>query len=159
METQNICIKISKHTSLEELTQEERQLIEAAREIAGKAYAPYSRFQVGAALLLENGEVVSGSNQENAAYPSGLCAERVALFWAGTHYPDIPIKAMAIAALKNGEPAANIAAPCGACRQVISESTHRNKTPFPLLLAGKNEVLKIANANDLLPLSFGPKDL
>src|SRR5690554_940329 len=80
-------------------------------------------------------------------------------FWAGTHYPDIPIKAMAIAALKNGEPVANIAAPCGACRQVISESTHRNKTPFPLLLAGKNEVLKIANANDLLPLSFGPKDL
>lgn len=159
METQNICIKISKHTSLEELTQEERQLIEAAREIAGKAYAPYSRFQVGAALLLENGEVVSGSNQENAAYPSGLCAERVALFWAGTHYPDIPIKAMAIAALKNGEPLANIAAPCGACRQVISESTHRNKSPFPLLLAGKNEVLKIANANDLLPLSFGPKDL
>src|SRR5690554_4994336 len=107
METQNISIKISKYTSLEELSKEERQLIETAREIAGKAYAPYSHFQVGAALLLENGEVVSGSNQENAAYPSGLCAERVALFWAGTHYPDIPIKAMAIAALKHGEPAAN----------------------------------------------------
>ncbi|WP_088654186.1 cytidine deaminase [Geofilum rhodophaeum] len=159
METQNISIKISKYTSLEELSKEERLLIEAAREIAGKAYAPYSRFQVGAALLLENGEVVSGSNQENAAYPSGLCAERVALFWAGTHYPDTPIKAMAIAALKNGEPVARIAAPCGACRQVISESTHRNNTPFSLLLVGKNEVLKVANANDLLPLSFGPQDL
>src|SRR5690554_7857975 len=136
METQNICIKLSKHTSLEELTQEERQLIEAAREIAGKAYAPYSRFQVGAALLLENGEVVTGSNQENAAYPSGLCAERVALFWAGAQFPESAVKTMVIVSVKEGELVSRIVAPCGACRQVINEASHRYKKPFPLLLVG-----------------------
>ena len=98
-----------------------RQLYEAAFEASKKAYAPYSKFHVGAAVLLENGEILSGNNQENAAYPSGLCAERTTLFYAGARYPDAAVLILAIAAMKDGE-RVDLITPCGACRQVMLET-------------------------------------
>ena len=159
MQKKHINIELSSYDSIKDLNSEEQQLAEAALSAAKKAYAPYSKFKVGAAILLENGEVITGSNQENAAYPSGLCAERVALFWAGSQFPDIAVKTMLIVSVKDGDLVKRLVAPCGACRQVINETSHRYKKNFPLLLVGKEGIIKIDNANDLLPLSFGPDDL
>jgi cytidine deaminase len=131
-------------------------LIEKAIAISETAYAIYSSFHVGAALLLENGEVILGSNQENIAYPSGLCAERTALFYAGSQYPAIKVKKLVIYGagdlLESGAPVP----PCGACRQVIAQTIQRQGEGFELLLIGRNgQALKFENALDLLPLPFG----
>ncbi len=147
------------YSSIDELNVEEQSLINNAIQIAKGAYAPYSGFNVGCAVLLDNDEVVVGSNQENAAYPSGLCAERVALFSAGALYPSANILAIAVVAMKDGELVQSVTAPCGACRQVIIESEYRSKSKFPVILAGKNKIIKFESGQDLLPLSFGPKDL
>lgn len=136
-----------------ELPAGERALVEAAREAALQAYAPYSEFRVGAALLLENGVMVTGNNQENAAYPSGMCAERIALFYAGAQYPAVPVKALAVAAWQNRQPVARIS-PCGGCRQVLLETEKRYGKPVKVLLAGKRDVLVIRQASDLLPFGF-----
>lgn len=136
-----------------EWTEQQTLLMSAAMAAAQKAYAPYSRFQVGAAVLLGNGEIVTGSNQENAAYPSGLCAERVALFYAGATYPDIPVKAMAVTALSAGKQVA-LAAPCGGCRQVILESEMRAGDKIQILLGGAEEIYVMEGASSLLPVSF-----
>ncbi len=159
MHKKHIHIELDSYDSIKDLSAEEQGLTEAALAVAKDAYAPYSKFKVGAAILLENGEVVCGSNQENAAYPSGLCAERVALFYAGSQFPDVAVKTMVIVSVKDGELVSRIVAPCGACRQVINETSHRHKKHFSLLMVGKKGVLKVDNANDLLPLSFGPDDL
>jgi len=159
MKKKNINIEYSTYDSIECLNSKEQQLINEAIKAAENAYAPYSKFKVGAALLLENDQIITGSNQENAAYPSGLCAERVALFYAGAKYPNTAIKNMVIVSIKDGELVKKIVAPCGACRQVINETAHRHKKSFPLILAGKQGVIKIDNANNLLPLAFGPEDL
>ena len=119
---------------------------------------PYSKFHVGAAALLEDGTIVTGSNQENAAYPSGLCAERVALFHAGHQYPDMPVVALAIAAATNGRQVESIS-PCGACRQVLLEAEQRYGKPMKVLLCGTKEVVVAESAESLLPLCFGAKDL
>lgn len=150
--------KIKLETYLEEKTvaeldKDEALLVQIAIEAARRAYAPYSKFHVGAAVLLENGAVVTGSNQENAAYPSGLCAERVALFHAGHQYPDIPVVALAIAAMTK-EGRADHISPCGACRQVMLETEQRGGVPVRILLCGKETVTIIPSAKDLLPLSF-----
>lgn len=152
-------IELASYDSIKDLSAEEQQLTAAALAASQKAYAPYSQFKVGAAILLDNGEIVTGSNQENAAYPSGLCAERVALFWAGSQFPESAVKTMVIVSVKGQELVSRIVAPCGACRQVINETSHRHKKHFSLLLVGKEGILKVDNANDLLPLSFGPDDL
>lgn len=141
-----------------ELAEEELRLAEAAREATRQSYAPYSGFHVGAAALLEGGAVVTGSNQENAAYPSGLCAERVALFHAGHRYPDKPVVALAIAAATNGRQVGSIS-PCGACRQVLLEAEQRHGKPMKVLLCGTEEVVVAESAESLLPLCFGAKDL
>ena len=120
---------------LAELPEEESRLMEAAIKATGQSYAPYSKFHVGAAALLEDGTIVTGSNQENAAYPSGLCAERVALFHAGHQYPDMPVVALAIAAATNGRQVESIS-PCGACRQVLLEAEQRYGKPMKVLLCG-----------------------
>lgn len=159
MQKKHIQIELANYQSINELSSDEQQLAEAALNVAQNAYAPYSKFKVGAAVLLENGEIITGSNQENAAYPSGLCAERVALFWAGSQFPDVAVKTMVIVSVKEGDLVSRIVAPCGACRQVISEVSHRYKKNFSLLMVGKEGILKVNNANDLLPLSFGPDDL
>ncbi len=144
---------------LSELDEPDRNLVEKAREAAGKAYAPYSEFRVGAALLLDNGEIIQANNQENAAYPSGLCAERVAVFYANANYPDIPVRALAITAFKKGDFMEEPVYPCGSCRQVLVESENRFQKPMRILMAGKERVDVVDSASDLLPRNFNHKDL
>ena len=139
--------------SFGELPEAYRILAEKALSATEDAYAPYSAFHVGAAVLLENGEVVTGSNQENAAYPSGLCAERVALFSANTQYPESKVLAIAIAAMTGGKQVGMIA-PCGGCRQVMQEIENRFHHPMTVLLYGAEKVYVIDNAASLLPISF-----
>lgn len=140
---------------MDELSQTEQMLIEKAKEATYSSYAPYSKFYVGAALLLQDGTVVMGSNQENAAYPSGLCAERTALFYANAQYPDQPVTALAIAARNAEGFVAMPVPPCGACRQVMLETQQRFGNNMTVLLCGKDIVYRVAKMNDLLPLSFG----
>jgi len=150
--------KIQVYT-IPELSDEEKKLVERAKEATLTAYAPYSRFQVGAAILLNTGEIVTGSNQENAAYPSGLCAERVALFYTNSRYPDIPVKTMAIAAQTKGEFMESCTAPCGSCRQVILESENRYAQPIRILMVGRNEIWAVNSIKELLPLHFDKNSL
>ena len=145
--------------SFKELQSEELELVEAARSIARDAYAPYSKFRVGAALRLKSGRIVTGSNQENAAYPSGLCAERTALFYAGAQYPDDPVVALAVTAMRDDNLYVAVAAPCGGCRQVILETAHRYKSPFPVYLAGPDSVQIVADCRQLLPINFDASSL
>lgn len=139
--------------AIEELDPRYRLLYETAFEASERAYAPYSNFHVGAAVLLENGEILSGNNQENVAYPSGLCAERTALFYAGARYPDVAVRVLAIAAMKDGE-RVELITPCGACRQVMLETERRYNQPLKVLLCGREEAYLIPSATDLLPFCF-----
>ncbi len=155
MRKQKISFELSVFDSLKELSQEEQKLMAAAVEARKDAYAPYSRFQVGAALLLGNGTIVIGNNQENASYPSGLCAERVALFQAGAKYPNIVIRSIAISATSENYEVEKPVAPCGNCRQSISEYEVKQKKPIELLMMGESgEVLKCSSVADILPLAF-----
>jgi cytidine deaminase len=140
---------------MEELTPNEQHLLQLAIEATGRSYAPYSKFCVGAAVRLDNGIELAGSNQENAAYPSGLCAERTALFYAGAQYPDVPVRMLAIAARgTDGELTEEPTGPCGACRQVIIESETRAGNPIRILLYGKKYVYVIDGVSPLMPLTF-----
>lgn len=159
MKTKNISVSIKIYEAKDELSAGCRSLIEKAEEAAGNAYAPYSGFQVGAAVLLANGEIVTGNNQENAAYPSGLCAERVAVFYAKSKYPDVALKQLAVVAVKDGAVVETPAAPCGACRQVLIEYEDNQKEPLSVLLAGRETTIELERSADLLPLSFGSKEL
>lgn len=144
--------------TIAELGEAEKRYMAAAVSSAGKAYAPYSHFQVGAVAVLEDGTLVPGNNQENAAYPSGLCAERTALFTAGAQYPDVPVKAVFLVALKDGVLQETIS-PCGACRQVLLETEQRYGRPLQVWMCGRTEFCRVDSASALLPLSFGAKDL
>jgi cytidine deaminase len=137
-----------------ELTTEEQKLIDAACEATKRSYAPYSHFSVGAAALLENGMVVTGTNQENAAYPSGTCAERTTIFYANSQYPDQAIKTLAIAARSEEDFLNTPISPCGACRQVLLETEKRFGKPMRILLYGKKEIYIIPSIANLLPLCF-----
>ena len=143
----------------EELSEEDRQLIDTAKAATNHSYAPYSRFSVGAAALLANGVIVKGSNQENAAYPSGTCAERTTLFYANSEYPDQAVKALAIAARNEEDFVNDPIPPCGACRQVLLETEQRFKHPMRILLFGKKHILVMDGTKNLLPLSFGKEFL
>lgn len=126
-----------------------------AIEIRKQAYAPYSKFRVGASILLDNGKVVLGSNQESAAYPSGLCAERVAIFQAGSLYPNVKMLKIAISATSDINPTKRPTPPCGACRQSISEYEQKQETPIEIYFMGETgEVFKSDSLENLLPLSF-----
>ena len=139
----------------EELGADDRRLIDAAREATRRSYSPYSRFAVGAALRLLDGTFVSGSNQENAASPSGLCAERTTLFYANSRYPDQPVDTLAIAARnERGEFLAAPIPPCGACRQVMLETEKRYGHEMRILLYGTQGIYEIQGVSGLLPLSF-----
>lgn len=140
---------------MSELTDTDRQLVIAAQEATLRSYAPYSHFHVGAAVLLENGTIVTGTNQENVAYPSGLCAERTALFYANSQYPDIAVKALAIAAKTAAGDLCQIPiSPCGACRQVMLETEKRFGQTIRILLAGTENFYIADSAKSLLPLAF-----
>lgn len=143
----------------EELDGTQRQLVNAAREATARSYSPYSRFAVGAAALLANGVTVTGSNQENAAYPSGTCAERTTLFYANSQYPDQPVRMLAIAARNEAGFTDTPVTPCGACRQVLLETEQRFGLPIQILLCGKKAVYVIEGVKNLLPLSFGAEFL
>ncbi|MCQ2311279.1 MAG: cytidine deaminase [Paludibacteraceae bacterium] len=155
-----LCIKTSLASyTLEELSESDRALILEAKEMTKKSYSPYSHFQVGAAALLADGTIIKGSNQENAAYPSGLCAERTTLFAANANYPNVPVVALAIACFTQGHFTANPGTPCGSCRQVMLETEHRFNTPMRVLLYGENEIYVFEKAADLLPFGFFAEDL
>lgn len=150
-----VCLKCLFNVYQEdELEGMDLHLIQAAKEAVKSAYVPYSQFRVGAAALLENGEVVSGSNQENAAYPSGTCAERTALFYAGAHYPGVAVRALAVAAFNKGEYLAAPIPPCGACRQVILETEKQAGKPLRILLYGTSGTYVTEGIANLLPLNF-----
>lgn len=138
----------------EELSAEEQRLVDAAREATLRSYAPYSHFSVGAAVLLENGETVSGTNQENAVYPSGLCAERTTLFYANSRYPTAAVVALAIAARNEAGLLSRPLPPCGACRQVMLETEQRFGRPMTLLMSGTEEIYRINGVQHLLPFAF-----
>lgn len=141
--------------SLGDLPENAKALMHTAVSARERAYAPYSKFRVGAALLLSNGEVVIGSNQENAAYPSGLCAERVAVFHAGAAYPDATIVMMAISAAADSKIVDEPIPPCGACRQAIAEYEMKQDTPIAIYFMGETgRVLKSDSLKNLLPLIF-----
>jgi cytidine deaminase len=142
-----------------ELTDTQKKLVELAKDACKRAYAPYSHFNVGAAAMLDNGEFVTGSNQENAAYPSGTCAERTTLFYAGAQYPDNAVTMLAIAAYKGNAFTKTPTAPCGACRQVILETEHRYQKPIEIILYGEEKTYIITSIESLLPLCFGKTDL
>lgn len=156
MKQHNIQIDFKEYQSIDELTETEQKVVRAALKSLGNAYAPYSHFQVGAAVLLENDEIIIGNNQENAAFPSGLCAERVALFYANAKYPDIPVSLLVVAAGQNNKLTAEPATPCGACRQVILETEQRFKKPIKIIMVGKNKIFAFNSVKALLPLSFDP---
>lgn len=139
----------------EELNESDRQLIDAAKQATDRSYAPYSHFSVGAAAQLADGTVITGSNQENAAYPSGTCAERTALFYANSQHPNQPVMALAIAARSESGYLESPIPPCGACRQVLFETEQRYKQPMRILLYSTNDIYVIEGTKDLLPLSFG----
>ena len=139
----------------DELTAADRQLIDAAKDATRRSYAPYSHFHVGAAVLLADGTVVTGTNQENAAYPSGLCAERTTLFYAGSTHPDTAVVSLAIAAFTDGAFTTNPIVPCGACRQVMLETEQRYNHPIRTLLYGTEGIYLIeGGTRELLPLTF-----
>ena len=140
----------------EELLSEEKIIVDKAKEATSRAYAPYSKFQVGAAALLANGEIITGNNQENVAFPSGLCAERTTLFYAHSQYPDEAVLALAIAAYAEGDFLDRPISPCGACRQVMLETEMRFHQPVKIILYGKKEILIAESVKDLLPLAFDP---
>lgn len=144
---------------INELTIEDQELISSANEALTNAYAPYSDFQVSAALRLDNGKIVTGTNQENAAYPSGICAERTAIFWANSQYPNNAIETIVICASNKGKPLSKPIAPCGACRQVMLESENRFKTPLRVIMHSNDKTIVSKNSTDLLPLSFSEEDL
>lgn len=138
----------------EELSEDDKQLVERAIDATASSYSPYSHFAVGAALRLSDGTIVIGSNQENAAFPSGLCAERTAIFAAGATHPDKAVTALAIAARNEAGLTAEPVSPCGACRQVILEVEQRYNCAVRILLYGTNGVYIINSIRDLLPLCF-----
>ncbi|WP_281235429.1 cytidine deaminase [Flavobacterium gelatinilyticum] len=148
------------YDNLNELSKDVQDLMNEAVEIRKKAYAPYSQFRVGAALLLDNGKIILGSNQENAAYPSGLCAERVAVFHAGSIYPDAKILKMAITAASDTNQTKAPIPPCGSCRQSIAEYEIKQDTPIEIYFMGEiGEVYKSASLKNLLPFMFDKKFL
>jgi cytidine deaminase len=142
-----------------ELSESDRHLLEVAKRNTQRSYSPYSHFCVGAAALLADCTIVGGCNQENAAYPSGLCAERTALFAAGAQYPDQPVLRLAIACYTGGHFTKLPGSPCGGCRQVMVETEHRYGGKMEVLLYGEEETYVFESAADLLPLTFVKENL
>ena len=145
---------ISKY-KIEEISANDRYLIEQARDATKLSYSPYSKFSVGVAVLLSNGQIIKGANQENASYPVGICAERSALCTAQNLFPDISVEAIALAAKNdNGEYTDKIITPCGMCRQVLSELEMRYNKEIRILMSSSNEMIFVNSVKELLPLSF-----
>lgn len=157
--SRNISFSYDEYGSADELESADRDLVIASHEAAVNAYAPYSNFRVGAAVRLESGKIITGTNVENAAFPSGICAERNALANAISNYPgDVPVT-IAISALTPKGPTGDRVSPCGLCRQFIAEEELRNGKNIRLILTGRDKILIINSISDLLPLQFNKDDL
>ena len=142
MTSKEIKITYQEYDSMDQLSPMDRELVEAAIQATEGSYAPYSKFNVGAAVRLDSGLIVKGSNQENAAYPSGICAERTAMFYASTSYPENAMTDIAITASQEGVMCANPVTPCGACRQVMAQFQIKGGRPMSILLVGANKIWK-----------------
>jgi cytidine deaminase len=152
--------EVEEFDSPEFLPADEQNLLNEAIHAKNNAYAPYSQFKVGAALLMENGLILHGNNQENMAYPSGLCAERVAFFAAGANYPGMPIHKVAITAASEKFPSDHPIAPCGACRQAMLEYEMNQNSPITLIMRGTTgKVYRISGIRQLLPIYFHEEGL
>lgn len=155
MKTIKIESSLDVFENFDELPNDVKSLMEKAKEARLKAYAPYSNFFVGTALLMDTGEVLTGSNQENASYPSGLCAERTAIFYAGSQFPNGKIVRMAIIAGSNHNKTSSPIPPCGACRQSIAEYEVKQEAPIEIYFMGETgKVVKSSSLANLLPLMF-----
>ena len=154
MTSKEIKISYQEYETLDQLEPKDKELAQAAIEATALAYAPYSKFNVGAAVMFEDGVIVKGANQENAAYPSGICAERTALFYASASRPDKAMAEIAIAAQQNGEFVERPVTPCGACRQVMAQYQTKSGIPMKVLLIGAQKIWKFEKVDDLLPLIF-----
>ncbi len=159
MKTSEIKIVVYQYETIDELPENDKLILSEARKITESAYAPYSGFHVGAAVLLGNGKIFTGNNQENSAYPSGLCAERVALFYANANYPDSEVKTIAVSAAKNGVLVDEAVKPCGSCRQALAEAEVRFSNPIRIILDGSDSIIVLNGVESLLPLSFSKKAL
>ncbi|ANQ50629.1 cytidine deaminase [Flammeovirga sp. MY04] len=155
----NINIEIVSYDQLNDLSKEDQELLAAAEKATFNAYAPYSNFNVGAALRLETGEVIVGNNQENAAYPSGMCAERTAMYYAGATHPNAVIKTIAIAARKGEDTEFIPISPCGSCRQAMLEYEVKQNENIRVIMKGDDQIFEIHSVSDLLPFKFTQKDL
>jgi cytidine deaminase, homotetrameric len=155
MKTLELISRITVYEDRNELPMEWQKLLDLAHEAAKRAYSPYSNFKVGAALLLNNGEVVTGNNQENAAFPSGLCAERTAIFYASSQYPEVPFNKLAITAINPMEKLTKPVSPCGSCRQALLEYEQKFNQPIEVILSGQiGPVYRFRSVADLLPYTF-----
>ena len=154
MINKELSIHYIEYSSVDEMEPADRELCQAAIEAIDGAYAIYSHFYVGAAVRLSDGSIVKGANQENAAYPSGLCAERTAMFAASAMHPEFELTGIAIAARQNGVLCPEPAAPCGACRQVMAQYQTKSGKPMSILLVGSGSILKFSRVDDLLPMIF-----
>ncbi|MBR4809605.1 MAG: cytidine deaminase [Bacteroidales bacterium] len=154
MTEQEIKISYQQFASIEELNAEDRELAHAAIEGMQGSYAPYSHFNVGAAVRMSNGQIVRGANQENAAFPSGLCAERTAMFAAGAKYPDKEMRSIALAGGLYGRLTDEPATPCGACRQVMAQYQAKAGKPMSVIMVGAKKIWKFERVDDILPLIF-----
>ena len=158
MKEYNLTTKMKSY-QWDELNDEQREVVAVAKEQTQNSYCPYSGFHVGAAAKLANGVIMRGANQENAAYPSGLCAERTAVFAAGAQYPEEAVTKLAIACYTDGHFTKEPGSPCGACRQVMLETEHRYDGKMEVLLYGEDEIFVFESAADLLPLIFVKENL
>jgi len=160
MKEHEIRIQFAKYGAVTDLETPTSQLFEEAQKALQSAYSPYSSFQVGAALRLSNGQIIRGSNQENAAYPSGLCAERTAFFYAGSQFPNENIEEIVVLARKTGDSILVPACPCGACRQVMLEYEVKQKQAIPIVFKLENEgFIRVSSISDLLPFKFDASSL
>jgi cytidine deaminase len=154
MRSKEIRIAYEEYSRLEELEPGLSDLLVKAGRAAELAYAPFSGFHVGVAIELIDGQIFTANNQENKAYPSGLCAERVGLFYVQANHPEIPVKRMVIVARHDHQPTEEPVFPCGACRQVMVESAERQDNPFDIWMVGNKRILRVASPDHLLPLKF-----
>ena len=154
MTNRHLSLYYIEYASLEEMEPADRELVLAAIDARAGSYSPYSQFQVGAALRLEDGTIIKGANQENIAYPSGLCAERTAMFYAGANFPDKAFDTLAVSASDHGVMCESPATPCGACRQVMAEYQKKFQRPLKIILAGSKRIYKFSKTEDLLPFIF-----
>ena len=147
-------IGYEEYASVEEMSATDRELCRAAVEALAGSYAPYSHFHVGAAVRMSDGTIVKGANQENAAFPSGLCAERTAMFSAGANYPGLDMVSLAVVARQDGRICSVPVAPCGACRQVMIQYQNKAGKPMSVILVGADHIKKFSRVDDILPLIF-----